>query len=107
MAEETLAYRAIARVDRQGRAVKGFLGPDVRLVVLPEYFLTGCPLRESIPEWADKPSLDPDGAEYEALAKIAEDDAMYLSGNVYETATWSATVSTWPRAPVRSRTGHT
>ncbi len=33
----------IARLDAQIGAAKGFIGSDVRLVVLPEYFLTGFP----------------------------------------------------------------
>jgi len=76
---------SIARIGRQVRAAKGFLGQDVRLVVLPEYFLTGYPLGESIPEWADKACLAPDGSEFEALARIAQDNAVFLSGNAYET----------------------
>ena len=52
------------RIARHVRAAKGFLGQDVRLVVLPEYFLTGYPLGESIPEWSDKAALAPEGAEY-------------------------------------------
>jgi len=76
---------SIARIGRQIRAARGFLGQDVRLVVLPEYFLTGYPLGESIPEWADKAALAPGGAEYDALARIAQDNAIHLSGNVYET----------------------
>jgi len=76
---------SIARIGRQVRAAKGFLGQDVRLVVLPEYFLTGYPLGESIPEWADKAALVPGGPEYEALGRIAQDNAVHLSGNVYET----------------------
>jgi predicted amidohydrolase len=110
-AAETLAYRALALqvacrainrcpdrasararmaesvecVARHVRAAKGFLGQDVRLVVLPEYFLTGYPLGESIPEWADKAALAPDGPEYQALARIASDNDVFLSGNAYET----------------------
>jgi predicted amidohydrolase len=76
---------SIVRIGRQVRAAKGFLGQDVRLVVLPEYFLTGYPLGESLPEWADKAALAPDGPEYEALARIAQDNAVFLSGNAYET----------------------
>jgi len=76
---------AIDRIGRHVKAAKGFLGQDVRLVVLPEYFLTGYPLGESIPEWADKAALAPDGPEYEALARIANDNDVYLSGNAYET----------------------
>jgi predicted amidohydrolase len=76
---------SIERIGRQVRAAKGFLGPDVRLVVLPEYFLTGYPLGESLPAWAGKAALAPDGPEYEALARIAQDNAVFLSGNAYET----------------------
>ncbi len=76
---------SIARIARQVRAAKGFLGPDVALVVLPEYFLTGYPLGESLPAWAAKAALAPDGPEYEALARIAQDNAVHLSGNAYET----------------------
>jgi len=76
---------AIGRIGQHVQAAKGFLGRDVRLVVLPEYFLTGYPLTESIPEWADKAALAPDGPEYEALARIASDNDVFLSGNAYET----------------------
>lgn len=76
---------AIGRTGRQVRAAKGFLGQDVRLVVLPEYFLTGYPLGESIPEWADKAALAPDGPEYEALGRLASDNDVFLAGNAYET----------------------
>jgi predicted amidohydrolase len=76
---------SIERIARHVRAAKGFLGPDVRLVVLPEYFLTGYPLGESIAEWADKAALAPDGPEYAALARIAQDNDVFLSGNAYET----------------------
>lgn len=76
---------SIERIGRHVRAAKAFLGPDVRLVVLPEYFLTGYPLGESIPEWADKAALAPDGPEFESLARIAADQGLFLSGNAYET----------------------
>lgn len=75
---------SVARIARQVRAARSFLGQDVRLVVLPEYFLTGYPLAESIPEWTDKAALAPDGPEFEALARIAQDNSIFLSGNAYE-----------------------
>lgn len=75
----------VERIGRHVKAAKGFLGPDVRLVVLPEYFLTGYPLAESIPEWADKAALAPSGPEYDGLARIASDSDVYLAGNAYET----------------------
>lgn len=84
-AARALMAESIGRVGRQLRAAKAFLGPDVRLVVLPEYFLTGYPLGESIPEWAGKAALAPDGPEYAALARIAADNDVFLSGNAYET----------------------
>jgi len=61
-----------------------FNGLPVRLVVMPEYFLTGFPAGESIAEWIDKACLQIDGPEYQALSKVAQDNAIYLSGNAYE-----------------------
>lgn len=65
--------------------LKVYNGRQVRLVVLPEYFLTGFPMGESFAEWKSKAALDPDGPEYESLSRIAESSGVYLSGNVYET----------------------
>ena len=64
---------------------KGFLGPSVKLVVLPEYFMTSFPFGESISEWREKAAIDPNGCEYEKLAEIAQRNDIYLSGNAYET----------------------
>ncbi len=67
------------------RASKAFIGPDLRLVVLPEYFLSGFPLGESVPAWREKACIEPDGDEYQALGAICRAQEVYLSGNVYET----------------------
>lgn len=75
---------AIAKVAEQVSASKAFIGPDTRLVVLPEYFLTGFPMGESIPDWAEKACLEMDGEEYEALGRICQDNDVFLSGNAYE-----------------------
>lgn len=79
---------SLARVGASVAASKGFIrqfsGIDVKLVVLPEYFLTGFPLGESIPVWRDKAALAIDGPEYRALADIAEKSQVYLAGNAYE-----------------------
>jgi len=64
--------------------INQFSGMDTRLVVLPEYFLTGFPMRESVAEWQDKACLDIDGPEYELLKAIASDFDLYLAGNAYE-----------------------
>ncbi len=74
----------IARIATQVRAAKSFIGADVRLVVLPEYFATGFPLSEPLPVWAAKAAFAMDGPEYQALARIAQDQAVYLAGNAYE-----------------------
>jgi predicted amidohydrolase len=74
----------MARINAQIRASKAFIGQDLKLVVLPEYFLTGFPMGESIAAWYEKGCLDMDGSEYATLGKIAVDNGIYLSGNVYE-----------------------
>ncbi|MEO7386568.1 MAG: nitrilase-related carbon-nitrogen hydrolase [Gammaproteobacteria bacterium] len=78
----------LARVGGSVAASKAFIrqfsGIEVRLVVLPEYFLTGFPLGESVPAWRDKAALAIDGPEYQALADIAARTDVYLAGNAYE-----------------------
>ena len=76
--------RVIERLAREVRASKQFIGRDLRLVVLPEYVLTGYPAGKSIEEWADKACLAMDGGEYKALGQIARDNDLYLTGNAYE-----------------------
>lgn len=61
-----------------------FSGDPIRLVVLPEYFMTGFPMGESIAAWREKACLSADGPEYEALGTLAQKHAVYLSGNAYE-----------------------
>ncbi len=79
---------SIARIGRQVATTKAFLrtfnGTELKLVVLPEYFLTGFPLRETREEWKAKASVDMDGPEYEALAGIAQRFGVFLGGNLYE-----------------------
>ncbi|NBC23375.1 MAG: nitrilase, partial [Gammaproteobacteria bacterium] len=79
---------SIRRIAGQVASAKGFLktfnGSELRLVVLPEYYLTGFPLRESREEWKAKAAVDIGGPEYEALAGIAERFGVYLAGNLYE-----------------------
>jgi len=61
-----------------------FSGDKIRLVVLPEYFLSGFPMGENVAEWQAKACIREGGPEYDALAKIARDQSVFLSGNVYE-----------------------
>lgn len=76
---------AITRIGAQIAGSVAFIGPDCRLVVLPEYALTGHPLGEPPAVWADRAAIDPDGAEVEALAAIARDRNIFLAVNAYET----------------------
>lgn len=75
----------IARVERQIRASKAFIGPDLKLVVAPEYFLTGYPLGDTIPGWADKASIAPGGPEYRRMGELCRATGVYFCGNAYET----------------------
>jgi predicted amidohydrolase len=79
-----LMQTAIAHLSRQIVASIAFIGSDCRLIVLPEYFLTGFPLGESLAEWAEKACLEMAGAEYEALGQIAQNHRIFLAGNAYE-----------------------
>jgi predicted amidohydrolase len=80
----SLMQKTIDRLGQQIAASIAFIGSDCRLIVLPEYFLTGFPLGESIALWAEKACLEMDGAEYEALGKIAQKHKIFLAGNAYE-----------------------
>ncbi|MDJ0919491.1 MAG: nitrilase-related carbon-nitrogen hydrolase [Henriciella sp.] len=80
---------AIARVRGQIGSAKGFLkgfnGYDVKLVVLPEYWMTGFPLRETREEWQDKAAIPMEGAFPDKLAALAQTFGIYLCSNHYET----------------------
>lgn len=75
----------IARVERQIRASKAFIGPDLKLVVAPEYFLTGYPLGDTIPDWTEKAAIAPDGDEYRRMGELCRATGVYFCGNAYET----------------------
>ena len=69
----------IARIGAQIAASKAFIGPQVRLVVLPEYFLTSFPMGESITAWRDKACIAVDGPEYAALGELCRKHQVFLS----------------------------
>ena len=81
----------LATISRAGRLIAGsrgflasFTGSATRLVVLPEYFMSSFPLGESIEAWQAKGCVAMDGPEYEALGEIAQQQKIFLSGNLYE-----------------------
>jgi predicted amidohydrolase len=80
----SLMQQTISRLGQQIAASIAFIGFDCKLVVLPEYFLTGFPMGESLAVWADKACLEMEGAEYEALGEIAQKQGIFLAGNAYE-----------------------
>ena len=75
----------IERLANQIAASIAFVGVDTRLIVLPEYFLTGFPMGESIDGWREKACIDIDGEIYELLGAISQKHKIFLSGNAYET----------------------
>lgn len=79
-----IMHGTIARIRGQIFSAKAFHGPDLKLVVLPEYFLTSYPAGESAKDWQAKAAIDIDGPEYKALGKLAADAGIYLCGNAYE-----------------------
>ncbi|MFD1824065.1 MULTISPECIES: nitrilase-related carbon-nitrogen hydrolase [Mumia] len=74
----------IDRLHREITASVATSGADTRLVVLPEYVLTGPPRGESVPQWAERAALAVDGTEYARLGEVAADVGVYLSVNAYE-----------------------
>ncbi|ARK13189.1 nitrilase-related carbon-nitrogen hydrolase [Fibrivirga algicola] len=81
---EAIMLASIDRIDKQIEASINFTGRDTLLVVVPEYFLTGFPMGESLVEWRDKAALELDGRIYEALGAMVQKHKIYFSGNAYE-----------------------
>lgn len=77
-------FTSLERIGEQVKASKAFIGQDLKLIVLPEYFLTGFPQGETIAQWKEKACIQQDGDVYDAVKKIAVESAVFLSGNVYE-----------------------
>ncbi len=80
----TIMQSSIQALGPQIAAARAFIGADCRLVVLPEYWLTGFPLGESLFAWAEKACLSMDDPIYETLGEIAQRQGIFLAGNAYE-----------------------
>ena len=87
-AVEQAMASTLDRVDQLIAGSKGFIGTfsgdSLRLVVLPEYFLTSFPMGESIHEWRTKACIAIDGPEYERMGESARNRGVYLSGTLAE-----------------------
>jgi predicted amidohydrolase len=81
-------FGAIERMSREIGAAQGFYrgysGYEIKLVVLPEYCLTGFPLRETRAQWRDKAAIAMDGRIMDAWSAIAQKRKIYLCTNHYE-----------------------
>jgi len=75
---------SLERIAAQVAASKAFIGPHLRLAVLPEYFLTGYPTGETAAAWLARGCVAVDGPEYERIGAIAADNGLFLAGNLYE-----------------------
>ncbi len=76
-----------ACLDKIGKHIFGakkFVGQQVKLIVLPEYFLTSYPTRESIPQWIDKVCLEKSDPIFDKIGEIAIKNDVFISGNYYE-----------------------
>ncbi len=77
--EETLQ-----QVFAETRGSKAFIGPALKLVVLPEYFLTSFPLGESLDEWRQKACLTTEDPLFHKMKAFCKSQSIFLSGNFYE-----------------------
>jgi predicted amidohydrolase len=81
---EAIILQTIERIERQIAASIGLIGRETLLVVVPEGFLTGFPVDETVNQWREKAALEIDGRIYEALSAMVQRQQIYFSGNVYE-----------------------
>ena len=81
---KTQRQQQIERVGTMIASSKAFIGGDVKLVVLPEYFCTGYPMGQSTAEWQQLGCFEQQGAEYDLLTKIATDLQIWIGSNQYE-----------------------
>lgn len=87
-AAEARMDRSLDRIATQVAAasgwIKSFHDVPLKLVVLPEYALTGFPMQEDIAGWRDKAALEPGSFAHKRLGAIAKAHNLHLAINVYE-----------------------
>ncbi len=76
--------KSLQKVLAQVSASKRFIGPDLKLVVLPEYFLTSFPFGENISQWREKACLSIDDELFVQMKEFCVRETLFLSGNFYE-----------------------
>jgi predicted amidohydrolase len=81
---QPLIDAAIDRIAGQIRATIGFYGAATKLVVLPEYVLTGFPMGETVAQWIEKACIQIPGPEIDRIAAHANALNVWIAGNSYE-----------------------
>ncbi len=76
--------KSLQKIFAQIRGSKRFIGPDLKLVVLPEYFLTSFPFGESIAQWKEKACIRIDDDLFLQMKEFCKEQQVFLSGNFYE-----------------------
>ena len=76
--------KTIDKIEAKIFGTKKFLGDDVRLIVLPEYFMTSFPIREDIRQWREKAAIAREDELFDRLGSICRKNDLFLSGNYYE-----------------------
>ena len=80
-AEEIIAMN----LDRSLGMASKFAGrPDVKLVVFPEYWMTGASFGKSVDDFWPKVGIRMDGPHFERLQKFASDTSSYVGGAIFE-----------------------
>jgi len=76
--------RTVDRIHYHIGGAKKFIGAHLKLVVLPEYFMTSYPMGEGIMGWREKACISKDHELFDIIGDICRSHDIYLSGNYYE-----------------------
>lgn len=76
--------RTLDRINYHIGGAKKFIGPHLKLVVLPEYFMTSYPMGEGIMGWREKACISKDHEIFDIIGDICKTNNIFLSGNYYE-----------------------
>ena len=74
----------IAFLRRRATEAKNWIGESLKLLVTPEFLLTGFPAGHTREAWRTNACFEAGGREYELLGEIAQSLGIYLAGNAYE-----------------------
>ncbi len=76
--------RSLKQVLAETKGSKAFIGPDLKLVVLPEYFLTSFPFGEHLEQWREKACISVNDPLFDEMKAFCKEQSIFLSGNFYE-----------------------